>query len=119
MENIEVLTHQNILTFLIVLMAIIWCAKQVMGFAESVKKWHRPQEVREESLTSHQEACAKKFAADKAALDAHGARLDNLESGQRVVCNGIHALLEHELHNGNSNEMQSASKALFDYLNSR
>lgn len=118
MENLEALTHESILTFLIVLIALIWVAERLMSFAERVKKWHRPQEVREETLASRQEACKKKFDNDQKRLDEHDERLDDLEKGQRVLCNGIHALLEHALHNGNSTEMEKASKALFDHLNS-
>lgn len=119
MENIQVLTQENVVTFLIVLMALIWSAKQVMGFVESIKRWRRPQETKDEILASHREACAKKFANDKLELEKHGKRLDDLESGQCVMCKGLHALLEHALHNGNSDEMKKASASLFDYLNGR
>ena len=119
MENVEVLTHENLITFLLVLVALMWVAERIMSFVERVKKWRRPQEVREENLNSQQETCRKKFDRDRAELDKHAERLDDLESGQAVMCNGIHALLEHALHNGNSDEMRAASAALFSYLNSR
>lgn len=119
MENVELLTHENLITFILVLVALLWVAERIMSFVERLKKWRRPQEMRDENLSSQQEACRKKFDRDRVELDKHAERLDDLESGQAVMCNGIHALLEHALHNGNSDEMRAASAALFSYLNSR
>lgn len=60
---------------------------------------------------------------DKNRLDAHEAAISeirvkqrSLEEGQRAVCAGVMALLEHELHNGNSTQMEQASADINRYL---
>lgn len=65
----------------------------------------------------------RKFANDKQTLEAHtrqigeiNKRVDSLETGQKAQCRGILALLNHELHNGNSDEMEAAKKGMDNYL---
>ena len=65
----------------------------------------------------------KKFANDKQTLETHtrqigeiNKRVDSLEIGQKAQCRGILALLNHELHNGNSDEMEAAKKGMDNYL---
>ena len=60
---------------------------------------------------------------DKRRLDAHDGRLKALEDGlqdtqdgQRVLMQGVMALLEHELHNGNSEQMEQASRDIQSHL---
>ena len=59
------------------------------------------------------------LATDKARLDAHEKELAELREGQKVLCGGVQALLEHELHNGNANQMQGASDDLSKWLINR
>ena len=65
----------------------------------------------------------RKFANDKQLLETHtrqigelNRRVDGLETGQKAQCRGILALLNHELHNGNSDEMEAAKKGMDNYL---
>lgn len=65
----------------------------------------------------------RKFANDKQLLETHtrqigelNKRVDGLETGQKAQCRGILALLNHELHNGNSDEMEEAKKGMDNYL---
>lgn len=65
----------------------------------------------------------RKFANDKQLLETHtrqigelNKRVDGLETGQKAQCRGILALLNHELHNGNSDEMEAAKKGMDNYL---
>ena len=65
----------------------------------------------------------RKFANDKMLIEVHtrqigeiGKRVDSLETGQKAQCRGILALLNHELHNGNSDEMEAAKKGMDTYL---
>jgi len=65
----------------------------------------------------------RKFANDKQLLETHtrqigdmNKRVDSLETGQKAQCRGILALLNHELHNGNSDEMVEAKKEIDNYL---
>lgn len=65
----------------------------------------------------------RKLANDKALIDNHNrqiaaveARQDAMERGQKAQCRGVLALLNHELHNGNSDEMERAQAGMNDYL---
>lgn len=64
-----------------------------------------------------------KFSNDKQSIETHtrqigeiNKRVDSLETGQKAQCRGILALLNHELHNGNSDEMEEAKKGMDNYL---
>lgn len=65
----------------------------------------------------------QKLANDKARIDEHtraidglSRRTDGLEIGQRALCRGVMALLNHALHNGNTDEMEKANTGINDYL---
>lgn len=117
-QNLEALSHENILVALLVLLVLIWVAKQIMDFVITMRTFRKPQEKAEHDLTSHQAACEKKFASDKDRLDKLESRMDSVEEGQRVLLNGVYEIIGHLLHNGNMVEMEKANKAIFDFLNS-
>ena len=77
-----------------------------------VKGWFRPAD---DVLGQH----SKMLASDKARLDRHEADIAALKEGQRVLCGGVQALLEHEIHNGNADEMKAAARELKKYLVNR
>lgn len=61
----------------------------------------------------------RKLATDKLRLDGHDEKLADLKAGQIAMCAGVQALLEHELHNGNADEMQQASRGIDAWLRER
>lgn len=69
------------------------------------KKWKRPANDVD-----------KKLAADKTRLDNHERMLDTLQGSNRVLCAGVIALLDHELHNGNSEQMEKARNDIIYFL---
>lgn len=117
MDEINQLTGNNLLTFLLVLVTLATLFILFVNVVDSARKLKKPQENKENSLVSHQEECERRFSRDFRMLDEHSKRIENVEETTRVLCAGIHALLEHELHNGNSDEMRRASEALFKHLN--
>ena len=90
-------------------LALVGVVATVGGIVNLIRGWVKPVKDRETSV-DHM------LATDKARLDAHEKEIAELRDGQKVLCGGLQALLEHELHNGNANEMQEASKALNDWL---
>ena len=62
---------------------------------------------------------AKMLDNDKRRLDDHDEQLADMKKGIMVLCAGVQGLLEHELHNGNANEMESASKDISTWLCTR
>jgi hypothetical protein len=119
LDNVQALTGANLTTFLLVLVALAGLFILFSNVIEAARKLRKPQERQADELVHHQEACEKRFAADKRTIDLHGERIDDLEVGQRVICAALHELLEHELHNGNGDAMRKASSDLFAYLNRR
>lgn len=117
-QNVSALSHENILVALLVILVILWVAKQLMDFILTLRTLRKPSQKADQDLTARQAACEKKFATDKDRLDKLELRMDNVEEGQRVLCKGVYEILGHLLHNGNKTDMEHASKAIFDYLNS-
>ena len=117
-QNLDALSQHNILVALLVILVLLWVAKQFMDFILTLRNFRKPQQKADQDLTAHQAACDKKFASDKDRLDKLEPRMDNVEEGQRVLCKGVYEILGHLLHNGNKDDMERASKAIFDYLNS-
>lgn len=120
MNEVQVLTDgSNIAAALTVLAALLGLIILIGNAVDAIRKMRKPREKKEESLQTHQEACSKKFATDQRMLERHERDIGNLQDGQRVICAALHELLEHELHNGNSDKMRKASSDLFEYLNNK
>ena len=65
-----------------------------------------------------------KLNADKNRLDNHEETIKSIRSSQKVItdgmtvtCDALTAILDHELHNGNSDQMQKARDDLQKYTN--
>lgn len=75
----------------------------------------QPTQTIEDRLAAH----AKMLDTDKRRLDEMERKQSDMQRGQMVNCAGVQALLEHELHNGNTAEMQDASHAIDKWLRER
>lgn len=65
----------------------------------------------------------RKLANDKEQIDAHTRQINTMEKRQnssdkaeKALCRGVLALLNHEIHNGNTDEMEKAKSGIDDYL---
>ena len=92
----------NTVTVLMAVFSFLIAADKVIDI---VKKWKAPSTD-----------VAKKLANDKIKLDEHDEAIRDLHQGQQVLCGGITALLDHELHNGNTGQMEAARDDLMKYL---
>lgn len=102
MEN---LTPDQLMDTVVVLLAVFAAIVTVDKVIDIVKKWRTPSaDVK------------KKLTTDKTRLDAHEKSIQNLQESNQVLCSGIMALLEHELHNGNGEQMQKAHDDIMHYL---
>lgn len=109
MEN---LTLDQLSTTVIVLMALFAAIITVDKVIDIIKKWRSPSTD-----------TAKKLDNDKTRLDEHQKELerhqkeiDLLKENGRVQSAALMALLDHELHNGNAEQMQKARDDLMKYL---
>lgn len=118
--TINGVTPNALWVFMFVLVALCAVAVTVLTLFEKIsglkKRASQPS-------ADAQEEIREMLANDKRRLDAHETAIleirnkqSSLEDGQRAICNGVMALLDHELHNGNSDQMQKASTRINDYL---
>lgn len=71
------------------------------------------------SFQRHCEDAEARFKQGEKHIAENHDHISDLKEGQRVMCVAVMALLNHELHNGNSDEMHKASTGLNDYLINR
>jgi len=104
----EKISPDQIWTAIIVVLAIFAAIITVDKVIDIVKKWRSPGTD-----------IMKKLGVDKERLDHHETAITDLQESQRVLCSGVLALLDHELHNGNAEEMQKARDDIMDHLQNR
>lgn len=109
------LTADNLIATLLVLVGICTVINLVGATVDRLRKWRKPQADMAERLTG----VDAKLATDKRRLDSQEARLEDQHTGLMVICAGVQALLEHELHNGNTDEMKQASLEISGWLRGR
>ena len=102
------ISPDQLMTTAYVLLAIFAAIVTVDKVIDIFKKWRAPSTD-----------TAKKLANDKARLDEHDVAIRDLQQSTQVICSGILALLDHELHNGNSDHVQEARDELMHYLAGR
>ena len=100
---------EQIETAVLVILAACGAIATIGKAVDVIRGWLKPGSER------HKDVHAK-LATDKARLDAHEKEINELRDGQRVICGGVQALLDHALHNGNSQQMQDASNKLTEWL---
>ena len=102
------ITPDRLMTTVSVLLAVFAAIVTVDKVIDIFKKWRMPTTD-----------TAKKLANDKIRLDEHEEAIKDLQESTQVLCSGILALLDHELHNGNTDQMQGARDDLMHYLSGR
>ena len=134
-QPIEGITPGALWTTLYVLLALCLIVITVYKVVEIIRKERERKQARRpeladeisgkvlEKLEPRLADIDRKLANDKALIDNHTrqiaaveARQDAMERGQKAQCRGVLALLNHELHNGNSDEMERAQAGMNDYL---
>ena len=103
----EHITPGQLWNAMLVVLALFAAIVTVDKFIDIIKKWRAPTTD-----------TAKKLATDKQRLDAHDKAIENLQESNQAICSALLALLDHELHNGNADQMQKARDTLMDYLQS-
>lgn len=120
MDEVQVLLNgEKLMAAGVVIVAALVLFILVVNAREAWRKIRAPAEDDKKSLQAHQNACETRFVRGEDMMKEHNKRIDRLEDGQCAVCEALRALLEHELHNGNADQMQEASRGLFDHLNKR
>lgn len=95
-----------------VLLAFAAAVVGIDKFLDVLKKWRKPREQTNQTLAQ----CMIDLDAQRARADEQAEKIKVLGDGLIATCKGVKALIEHELHNGNKAEMETASGAIDDWL---
>lgn len=99
------LTAEQLISAFGVLLVLFGAIVTIDKVIDIIKKWSKPGNDTERKLSN-----------DKVRLDGHDRAIQGLTSSNEVLCAGVLALLDHELHNGNADQMQKARDDIMHYL---
>lgn len=139
-QPIEGITPEMLWNFILVLLGICAIIVLVYKVIEIMRKEHERKTKRNqlsgkdltdeiaekvlEKLEPRFKDIETKLSADKNRLDNHEETIKSIRATQKaltdgmsVTCDALTAILDHELHNGNSDQMQAARDALQKYTN--
>lgn len=136
-QPIEGITPEMLWNFVLVVLGLCAVIATVYKVVEIVRKEKERKKLSSVDLTDEiankvLEKLEPRFAeidrkltSDKDRLDNHESSLKSIQKsnavvrdGLRVSCEALTAVLDHELHNGNGDQMQKARDALQQYTNS-
>lgn len=120
------LTGDGLLKAALVILSICWAWNMVYTAITNARKERERQdaplnEIREDirKLNDGIHNDRERITALEHDIEHHGDELRDLHHGQTEICRGVQALLEHALHNGNTDEMEAASQAIGKWLRTR
>ena len=118
-EAAEMLLNRN--TLLTVLLFLIAIAVLLVLAAQVVKACKELFGARGDAntLDQHCKDAEERFRSGEKHIAENHDHIADLREGNRVMCCALMALLGHELHNGNSDEMEDAQRELNRYLINR
>lgn len=109
MEPINGITPNGLWTFIIVLVGLCIVFNIFGNAIKTFRDLRKPNSDSKDDVST-------KLHRDKERLDMHTMQIDGLMEYSRVQCAALIALLDHELHNGNADQMQKARDELSKYL---
>lgn len=90
---------------------------------QAVKMWKdlfgKPKQDENKAYEKHLKDSDERFQRGEKHIAENHDHIMDLREGQRAMCVACMALLNHELHNGNSDEMNDALSGLNNYLINR
>lgn len=108
----EGVTFDSLTTTIIVILALCGAINVIGSTIKLIRDHKQPQEKTIKDITD-------RLANDNVRLKEHGKAINDLQGGQKCLCEGVQALLNHALHNGNSDEMQAACGNINSWLRNR
>lgn len=112
-------TWKMILTCLLTLFVVIECYNKFSTARKNTREEkamaNKPMDEMEERMSRAEQ----RIAALENRQDDNMRQIADVKEGQMALCAGVKALLEHELHNGNADEMEVSSKKLDHWLLNR
>lgn len=111
----QIVTPDLILKTIGVLLAFATAVVSIDKLVEVIKKWRTPHEKADQTLAK----CQIDLKSQKAIANIQAEEINALRAGLIVTCQGVKALIEHALHNGNKDEMEIASNAIDKWIYER
>lgn len=115
----EILLSRDGLTH--ALMLLLAALALFLALGQAVKLWRELRRPRSGATVFHQhvQEAGERFAKGEKHIEENHRDILDLKEGLRASCVANMALLNHAIHNGNTAEMEAASKGLNDYLINR
>lgn len=119
----DALTVDSVYGALLVLLAICGAIATIGKAIDTINGWRKPQRDAKSTFEAMTQKCEKRFENDNRRFERGEERmakieeeLDDFHQGQFHTCMCLKALLNHELHNGNSEEMIEAASNMDKWL---
>lgn len=104
---------------LIYILALCWAVNQIITTILNARKAGEQAKEPFVKLETNMSDMRSRIEALERRVTTHDDDLADLHAGQSALCRGVQALLEHELHNGNDEEMRAASDSIGKWLRTR
>lgn len=108
----EGVTFDSLTTTVIVILALCGAINVIGSTIKLIRDHRKPKEDAMDEIN-------ERLANDNVRIKEHGKAINDLQGGQKCLCEGVQALLNHALHNGNSDEMQAACGNINTWLRNR
>lgn len=105
----EALTGNNLIVTALVLVAVMEFVNLVGRTVGTFREWWKPGHDSDADFQNRLQKCETRLEKDFK-------QLQDMKNGQKEICYGVQALLNHALHNGNSDEMKAASDNINKWL---
>lgn len=113
------LTGNNLIVFAVVALLLCWGFNLVYSAIGNVRREKERGKEPFVRIDGQIKAVVTRVESLERRVDAHDDEVKDLHAGQSAICRGVQALLEHELHNGNEDEMRAASDGIGKWLRTR
>lgn len=117
------ITTEQLLGAVVVVLALlsaynIFATSRANARKEQERKDAPVKQLREDvdKLTDDLDTERRRIDELQREIDHHDDDLRDLHAGQSALCMGVQALIEHELHNGNEDDMKEASASIGKWL---
>lgn len=124
------ITSDNLIVFAIVALTICWAFNLVYTAVQNARTEKKRQQEPFQRIDSSMNDIRAKCESHVREIDSrvetlerrmteHENDLKDIHQGQSAMLRGVQALLDHELHNGNEEEMKAASDTISKWLRTR
>ena len=110
------ITSQQLFTWIMVSLVLLQSFSTVYTARKNAKSLKEEKDAPIKALEERISKCEVKLGNDYLRFEHTERDIMNMKAGLTVICQGVLALLNHELHDGNSDEMQEALRGLNSWM---